>query len=54
VAASLLAFALVYVFLTILFFFFARGIVARGPDVPQGEIAGGQAYGGREKKNGVA
>lgn len=54
VAASLVAFAVVYAFLTILFFFFARGIVARGPDVPQGEIAGGQGYGGREEKNGVA
>ena len=54
VAVSLVAFALVYAFLTILFFYFARGIVARGPDVPQGEIAGGQGYGGRGKKNGVA
>jgi len=54
VAASLIAFALVYVFLTILFFIFARGIMAWGPDGSQSEIAGGQGTAGRKGKNGVA
>jgi cytochrome bd ubiquinol oxidase subunit I len=48
VAASLLAFALVYAFLSILFFFFARRIIARGPDLPQAETAGGYGISGKE------
>ncbi len=54
VAASLLAFTMVYAFLTVLFFFFARGIIARGPDMPQGEITHGPGNGGKERRNGVA
>jgi cytochrome bd ubiquinol oxidase subunit I len=54
VAASLLAFTLVYTFLTILFFIFARGIIARGPDMPEGVITGGRGESGKEKKNGMA
>ena len=34
VAASLLAFAMVYAFLSVLFFIFARRIIAHGPDLP--------------------
>lgn len=54
VIGSLLVFALVYAFLTILFFYFARGIIDRGPDMPQEEITGGQGDLGKEKEDGVA
>ena len=48
VAASLLAFALVYALLSILFFLFARRIIARGPDLPLTETAGGYGSPGKE------
>ncbi len=48
VAASLLAFVLVYALLSFLFFLFARRIIARGPDQPQAETGGG--YGGSAKE----
>jgi len=54
VAASLAAFALVYLFLLILFFVFAGNIIARGPEAAQGAITGGNEYSGKEKKNGLA
>ena len=54
VAMSLLAFALVYAFLTIIFFFFARRIIAKGPDLPQNESISGYLDPGKDKKNGVA
>jgi cytochrome bd ubiquinol oxidase subunit I len=54
VAVSLIAFSLVYLFLTTLFFYFARGIIVRGPEMPPGEISGGQGSLEREKGNGVA
>ena len=47
VAASLAAFAVVYAFLTILFFVFARRIIARGPD-PLGEDSGSYANSGKD------
>jgi cytochrome bd ubiquinol oxidase subunit I len=54
VAASLFAFALVYVLLALLFFFFAARIIARGPDIAPDESAGGPGNSGEEKKNGMA
>jgi cytochrome d ubiquinol oxidase subunit I len=54
VAASLAAFALVYAFLAILFFIFAWRIIAKGPDLPEGETTGGYWDSGKEGKNGVA
>jgi cytochrome d ubiquinol oxidase subunit I len=54
VAASLLAFALVYTFLSIIFFFFARRIIAQGPDLPQDETTDGTASPERSGNNGVA
>jgi len=54
VAASLAAFALVYAFLLILFFIFARNIIARGPEASEVEITGTKEYSGKEKKNGMA
>ncbi|HVO66222.1 MAG TPA: cytochrome ubiquinol oxidase subunit I [Syntrophales bacterium] len=54
VAASLATFALVYAFLAILFFFFARRIIIRGPDLPSSETTGGYWDSGKEPKNGVA
>jgi cytochrome d ubiquinol oxidase subunit I len=54
VAASLLAFALVYTFLSIIFFFFARRIIAQGPDLPQDETTEGTASPERSGNNGVA
>lgn len=48
VAASLLAFSLVYALLALLFFFFARRIIARGPDLSQAEVTGGDGSSGRE------
>ena len=42
VAVSLLAFALVYALLALLFVFFARDIITRGPDQPPAEIARGE------------
>ncbi len=48
VGASLIAFALVYAFLAFVFFFFARRIIARGPDTQAGAPAGrGSSEGGR-------
>jgi cytochrome d ubiquinol oxidase subunit I len=41
VAWSLLGFAAVYVVLTVLFFLFARRIIARGPELAAGDEAGG-------------
>jgi cytochrome bd-type quinol oxidase subunit 1 len=46
VAGSLAAFALVYTFLAVLFFIFARRIIARGPD-PKSEDAGSYAKPGK-------
>lgn len=54
VAVSLVAFALVYLFLATFFIIFAKGIITRGPDMPQGEITGGQDNSGKEKSNGMA
>jgi cytochrome d ubiquinol oxidase subunit I len=54
VAASLLAFALVYVFLSTVFFFFAGRIIARGPDLPQAETANGYGRSGKEGDHGMA
>jgi cytochrome d ubiquinol oxidase subunit I len=54
VAASLLAFALVYAFLSILFFLFARRIIDRGPDPPQDETTEGTASPERSGNNGLA
>ena len=54
VAASLAAFALVYTFLAILFFFFAWRILTRGPDLPSSETTGGYWDSGKEPKSGVA
>jgi cytochrome bd ubiquinol oxidase subunit I len=53
VAASLLAFALVYAFLSILFFLFARRIIARGPE-PQADARVAHADSGKERDHGVA
>ena len=52
VALSLFAFTLVYAFLTVLFFFFARGIIARGPEMPPDVIPGGRE--GKEMGSGMA
>jgi cytochrome d ubiquinol oxidase subunit I len=54
VAASLAAFALVYAFLSMLFFLVARRIITRGPDVPQTDAIGGYGISGKEEDNGVA
>jgi len=52
VAASLFAFALVYAFLAAVFYFFARRIIARGPD-PQAGSPAGRSFSG-EGRYGVA
>jgi cytochrome bd ubiquinol oxidase subunit I len=54
VAVSLLAFALVYAFLLILCFFFAGGIIARGPEMPSGEIRANSDHFTGDKTHGVA
>jgi cytochrome bd ubiquinol oxidase subunit I len=54
VAASLIAFTLVYAFLALVFVLFARRIIARGPDPVQAEIAGGLSVDRMEGDNGVA
>lgn len=54
VAASLAAFALVYAFLAILFFFFAWRIITRGPDLPSSENSSGYWESTDGRKNGVA
>ncbi len=47
VAASLVAFALVYAFLAIIFFIFARRIMLRGPDTPRAEETAATEAGGK-------
>jgi cytochrome d ubiquinol oxidase subunit I len=54
VTLSLLAFVLVYAFLSTVFFFFAGRIIARGPDLPQAETTSGYGRSGKEGDNGVA
>jgi cytochrome bd ubiquinol oxidase subunit I len=54
VALSLVAFALVYALLAILFFFFAQRIITRGPDLPSSETTGGYWDSGKGPKDGVA
>ena len=48
VTSSLFTFALVYAFLASIFFFFARRIIARGPDLPESETAAAYGTAGKE------
>jgi cytochrome bd ubiquinol oxidase subunit I len=54
VASSLIAFALVYVFLAVVFFFFAGRVISRGPALVPGENPSGYGHPGKESDNGVA
>jgi cytochrome d ubiquinol oxidase subunit I len=54
VAVSLIAFALVYVFLATMFFFFASRIISRGPALSPGENGSGYNHPGKGRDHGVA
>jgi cytochrome d ubiquinol oxidase subunit I len=54
VAASLAAFAVVYLFLAVVFFFFAGRIISRGPELSPDEDPGGYGHPGKGSDHGVA
>jgi cytochrome bd ubiquinol oxidase subunit I len=54
VATSLTAFALVYLFLAVVFFFFAGQIISRGPELSPDENPSGYGHPGKGSDHGVA